>query len=165
VAEPGVVVDTALADFIGERCTLILSAAADSGVPDLCMALAVWIEAETGRLTLVLDARNTQAMQSLVRAGCSEVALVACRPSDLRTFQIKGHQPSIQMFPATGIDSVSASTRSRREELDRIGFGGAYAATLYDFDPSQLVCLSFEPHVVFEQTPGPRAGQAIGGGA
>jgi len=157
------IIDADLATFLTERVSLIVAVVADSGVPDLALALGCRVDVEAGRIDLILDEAVATSLLTLVKAGRQEVALVASRPSDLRTVQVKGGNARLQSFPLPWLDALEQGIRGRRDELAKIEFGGSYAATLYHFSPESLVCLRFDASAVFEQTPGPKAGQQLAG--
>ena len=115
------------------------------------------------RIDMILDEAVASSLLALVKAGRQEVALVASRPSDLRTVQIKGGEARLQPFQLSWLDELEQGVRGRRDELAKIEFGGSYAATLYHFNADSLVCLRFDASAVYEQTPGPKAGQQLAG--
>jgi hypothetical protein len=113
------------------------------------------------RLRIVFDRRGAGPLLALIGAGCDRVALAASHPSSMRTVQVKGHGARVEPLPIRDRDEVAHSVAALRVELGRIGFGDPFAATLYDYDPDELVCVGFVPDAIFDQTPGPRAGEAL----
>jgi hypothetical protein len=154
-----------IAAFLRTESTVVVSAASPGGVPELCLGLACLIDADGRRLRAVFDQRSAGPLLDLVAGGCDRVALVGSRPTDLRTVQVKGHGATLEPLPVSERAEVARVLAAMRIEFGRVGFGDPYASTLLDHDPAALVCIGFVPDAVFEQTPGPRAGQALGAAA
>jgi hypothetical protein len=154
-----------IAAFLRTESSLVVSAANPGGVPELCLGLACLIDAEGRRLRAVFDQRSAGPLLGLVAAGCDRVAMVCSRPTDLRTVQVKGHGATLEPLSVGERAEVARVVAAMRVEFGRIGFGDPYASTLLDHDPAALICIGFVPDAVFEQTPGPRAGQALGAAA
>lgn len=154
-------IDPELAAFLSLESTLVVSAASASGVPELCLGLACLVDDGGRRLRAVLDRRSAEPLLALIGGGCRSVAMVCSRPSTLRTVQVKGADAQLEPLPATRRDEVARAVAVMREEFGRVGFGDPYAATLLDHDPAELVCVSFAPVAVFDQTPGPQAGRSL----
>jgi hypothetical protein len=156
-------IDDELVGFLRAGASLMLSAVAPNGVADLCMGLACLVDAPSGRLRVVFDRRTAAPLLELLESsGSDRVALVASRPTDLRTVQIKGGSAQVQALPAAEHEEVQRATQALRLQFAQIGLGDPYAATLLDYLPAELVCVGFVPLAVFEQTPGPKAGQRLG---
>jgi len=152
-----------LIDFLREKSTLVLAVANDGGVPELGLGLACLIDDDGRRLRAVFDRRHAVPLLDLVQAGRQAVALVCSRPTDLRTVQVKGRGARVEPLPVAERAEVDRVVRVMRHTFGLIDFGDPYAATLLDHDPAELVCVGFEPVAVFEQTPGPQAGQSLAG--
>ena len=58
------------------------------------------------------------------------------------------------VLPGPDIDGFAA-------ELAGMGFTEAFVRAVMDFDPADLVALHLDPAAVFDQTPGPKAGDRI----
>ncbi len=153
-----------LPSFLRSGASLMVATAGPSGVPELCMALACLVDAERSHWRIVLDAREAEPLLAVLRDGGDRLALVASRPSDLRTVQIKGCEARLQPQPLTASElrHTQESNAVLRKVLVGIEFGDRYASTLLQHLPDRLVTVEFRPTDVFEQTPGPQAGQLRG---
>lgn len=154
-------IDAELAAFLRSESTLVVSAGGASGVPELCLGLACLVDDGGRRLRAVFDRRSAGPLLELVAGGCRRVALVSSRPTTLRTIQVKGDDARLQPLAVDERGEVARAVAAMRAEFERVGFGDPYAATLLDYDPAELVCVSFAPSAVFEQTPGPHAGRPL----
>lgn len=150
-----------IAAFVQSRVTVHLAAADASLVPQLSLGLGCRVADDGRDLLIALSDDRAAPLLPLLHAG-SRVALVFCRPTTLRTVQIKGRCLRIAALPARQAGFVAERMQAMLDEFDRIGFGGAYAATLLAHDTDRLIGVQVAPTDFFDQTPGPRAGEAIG---
>jgi hypothetical protein len=153
-----------IATFLETRASLVLSAASESLVPELCLAGACLASQDRRRLRVVFDRRSAGPLLALL-PGSGLVALAGSQLITMRTVQVKGSGASIEPLPTAERHLVAESVARMRIEFEKIGFHHPYAVTLLDYDPAELCCVAFTPTAVFDQTPGPQAGQPIGTGA
>ena len=128
--------------------------------PSGCRGFACLVSPDRQRLTI--HVRKSEAGQLLedVRSQ-DKIAAVFCLPATEVAIQIKGSNVHLLEVDADGIASIE---RDRHAFVDGIvplghdrGFGLAYMSA----EPDQMVALEFSPESVFDQTPGPKAGQAM----
>lgn len=132
--------------------------------PSACRGFACHVAPDRQRLTVFV--RRGEGAQVLQDVLCSDsVAVVFCLPENEAALQIKGRQVSLSA--ATPHDDAHVATYCQRfvEGVVRLGFGQAFAAAYMTTEAGQMVAISFTPEAVFEQTPGPRAGQHMEGSA
>jgi len=60
------------------------------------------------------------------------------------------------------LDGVIRQLGLRRIHLVAHDFGGPFAAAMFTYDPAELVTIGCVPVLLYDQTPGPRAGTEIG---
>ena len=149
-----------IATFLQTRACLVLSAASESLVPELCLGVACLISPDRRRVRVVFDRRSAAPLLALL-PGSGLVALAGSQVLTMRTVQVKGTQASLEPMPAAERPLVAESVARMRLEFDKIDFHDPYTVTLLDYDPNELVCVGFTPTAVFDQTPGPQAGQPI----
>lgn len=132
--------------------------------PSACRGFACRVAADRQRLTVfVRRGESAQLLQDLL---CSDiVAVVFCLPETEAALQIKGRQVSLSA--ATPEDDAYVANYRQRfvDGVVRLGFGRDFAVAYMTTEPGQLVAITFTPEAVFEQTPGPRAGQRMEGSA
>ncbi len=152
-----------IATFLATRASLVLSAASESLVPELCLAIACLPSPDRRRLRVIFDRRSAGPLLALI-PGSGLVALVGSQLITMRTVQVKGSGATIEPLPTTERPLVAESVARMGIEFEKIGFHHPYPVTLLDYDPAELCCVAFTPTAVFDQTPGPQAGQPIGPG-
>jgi len=108
-----------------------------------------------------IELRISRQWDSLVMAAEAGKPLAATftEPATYRSYQIKG--PILSR--GEGDQSLSEHARTyARQMLRRMATLGITAQQLAQTLPTEeLICLSFRPDAVYEQTPGPRAGLAL----
>lgn len=90
------------------------------------------------------------------------VALVACRPTTLRTLQLKGNDARIEPLAAGDVARVAAYVEMIVAELAQVGDEPDWSRAAFSYEANDLVAVTFTPASVFVQTPGPDAGDPIG---
>jgi len=149
-----------IATFLQTRACLVLSAASESLIPELCLAVACLVSPDRRRVRVIFDRRSAGPLLALI-PGPGPVALVGSQLITMRTVQVKGSEAAIEPLPTTERPLVAESVARMAPEFDKIGFHHPYAVTLLDYDPAELCCVAFTPTAIFDQTPGPQAGQPI----
>jgi hypothetical protein len=149
-----------IATFLQTRACLVLSAASESLIPELCLGVACLVSPDRLRVRVVFDQRSAAPLLALL-PGSGLVALAGSQVLTMRTVQVKGASASLEPLPAAERPRVAESVARMRLEFDKIGFHDPYTVTLLDYDPNELVCVGFTPTAVFDQTPGPQAGRLI----
>lgn len=150
--------------FIEREVAIDISSCSASLRPSACRAFACRVAPDRQRLTLFVRRREaTQLLQDvLVR---DVVAAVFCLPATEVAIQIKGCQVSLSAATADEVRHIQAYCDGFVDAIVQLGYDREFGQSYMAIDPDQMVALSFTPEVVFEQTPGPLAGQCIGGRA
>ena len=152
-------IDDELRAFLLSGVTCLVASGNESGVPELSMALACWA-ADGDRLEVALNVAESSPLRAVLKRGGARIALVACRPYDLKTFQFKGSKIGLESPTESILERLCQALTRLSQSFERIGFKDPYAATLLRPDPDGVVLLRLQVDEVFEQTPGPKAGQA-----
>jgi hypothetical protein len=90
------------------------------------------------------------------------ITAVFCLPSTEETYQIKGHQARLEALQAGDRNLLIAYRRAFAQQVEPFGFPPDLSTTFFEFPDDDLVAISFEPFALFDQTPGPKAGAAVG---
>lgn len=120
---------------------------------------------EGGQSIAVYLARrqSRQLLQDLAATG--QLAVVFSEPSTHRSVQLKASRVAMRAADAGDLPVLQAYLRSMEHELGQIGFDVSVARAVLAHRLEDVVAVRFAPEQAFEQTPGPRAGAAFGGGA
>jgi hypothetical protein len=150
-----------LVAFLQAPLSMNVGAVERDGWPCVTRAQGVVVARDRRALTVLLSAARGRAVLDALAAG-SAITLVASRPLTHATLQLKGARaervPVSAAHKATSLRCVTAFGR----ELAALGYGEAAAATLATILPADaLAALRFAPDIVFDQTPGPRAGTVL----
>jgi hypothetical protein len=155
------VISDDLARFIESGLSLLVGTRDGRLVPEATRGLAPRVEPGGREVTIFLpDASGRVALANLAANG--RIAVCISRPSDHRTFQLKGR-----------VVGLAAAVEAERPHLDR--YRCAFAQELAQVGlPARLTlrmawwpchAVRFEVAQVFVQTPGPGAGEPLRAGA
>ena len=132
--------------------------------PSIMRAVGSRVEAGGQHVTVYLArAQSRQLVQDLAATG--QLAVVFSEPSTHRSVQLKTTR--VQMREAGPEDApvLAAYLRSMEHEIQQVGFGPPVTRAMLAHRLEDVLAVRFTPEQAFEQTPGPRAGAALGGGA
>ncbi len=148
------------AAFARGSVSIVAASCGPDGALDVSRAVGCRVSADRARVSVVLSASQSVTLIEHIRLT-GRVAVVVTEPSTHRALQLKGEDAVVE--PRTEGDArlVAAYREAMVAELARIGFGGAFARTLFAAEAEDLVVVAFTPSAVFDQTPGPRAGKAV----
>jgi hypothetical protein len=152
-----------LAAFLEGGCALIVGTVGSDGRPHSGRAWGIEVlDAEAGRLRLLLDAADGPTLANL--AG--EDPRLACTGADVRTLhsrQLKGR--SLGTEPAAGADRARAARYCAAFFADIEATDGQPRELLEQIVPAAYVACTVQVDALYDQTPGPGAGAAVGGDA
>lgn len=115
-------------------------------------------------ITVYLARRQSrQLLQDIAANG--HLAAVFSEPFSHRAVQVKASRAEIR--PATEADApvLAAYLASMEREIERVGFAPPLTRAMLAHQLHDVVAVRFTPEQAFDQTPGPRAGAALGSGA
>lgn len=132
--------------------------------PSVMRAMGSRIEADAGAVTVFLSRRQAAALLRDIE-HCGQVAALFSQPSTHLSVQLKASRAQVR--PATEADRpvLQGYLAAMEREVAVVGYPGALVRAMLASQLDDLVAVSFVPEQAFEQTPGPRAGAALAGGA
>ena len=152
--------DETVLRFLDRSLSVNVATSDRDGRPLVARAVAARMAPGGERLTVLIDGRANAALVAAV-AETGRLAVVFTEPSTHRSIQIKDDSASVaaptveeSALPGPYIDGFIA-------ELAGMGFTEAFVRAVMEFDPADLVALHLAPAAVFDQTPGPKAGERI----
>ncbi|QCG95210.1 hypothetical protein E6C67_15050 [Azospirillum sp. TSA2s] len=152
--------DETVRHFLDRSLSVNVATSDRDGRPLVARAVAARVSPGGERLTVLIDGRANAALVAAV-AETGRLAVVFTEPSTHRSIQIKDDAATVAALtveeaalPGPYIDGFIA-------ELAGMGFTEAFVRAVMEFDPSDLVALHLDPAAVFDQTPGPKAGERI----
>jgi hypothetical protein len=149
-----------LLTMIERGCSVIVGSRDEQCVPSVVRALGSRVDPARGCITVYLwQPQAAQVLEDIAATG--HLAVVYSQPSTHRTVQFKARRADIRAATAEDEATLLRYRAAMEEELSRIGFPPQVAQVLLRYTASELVAVGFEPELAFDQTPGPRAGQAL----
>lgn len=132
--------------------------------PSIMRAVGSRVEDGGQAITVYLARQQSrQLLQDLAATG--QLAVVFSEPSTHRSVQLKATRVAMRPAADGDLPVLQAYLRSMEHEIQRVGFGPPVTRTLLAHRLDDVVAVSFAPEQAFEQTPGPKAGAALGGGS
>lgn len=153
------VIDDATARFLREPVTYVVASRDAANVPSICYAAGIRPVRAGGAITVFLPASRGARVLDDVR-DTRALALCVCRPTSLRTLQMKGADAVVGgLVPGDEIELARYQSLIL-DELQRVGDGAEWIQTSFHIEIDDLVTVTFTPTACFVQTPGPDAGRA-----
>jgi hypothetical protein len=155
------VIDDETAAFLATGCALVVATVGPDGEPFVTRGWgATVLSAERMELRLILDAGPDPAVAQLAEGG--RIAITATSVPTLHSVQLKGRaQPPVQ---------ATARDRAKVDQYCADFFGDIVATDHADpalpprLRPRDFMACTVEVEDLFDQTPGPKAGSAVGTG-
>lgn len=151
----------ALRDFLDDRVSVVVASRDPGNQPSITRGFGCHVE--ESRLTVVVCRKESaQVLDDVARTGT--IAVVFSRPTDYQTIQAKGNDARI-----VPMDAVLAAIPARYasvfcDQLERIGVSAALRQAIGEVAATgDMAAIAFTPNAVFQQTPGPGAGDPLEG--
>ena len=130
--------------------------------PSIMRAVGSRVEAGGQDITVYLARRQSrQLLQDLAATG--QIATVFSEPSTHKSVQVKSSRVAMREAGTEDVPVLAAYLRSMEHEVQKVGFGPPVTQAMLAHRLDDVVAVRFTPEQAFEQTPGPRAGAALGG--
>jgi hypothetical protein len=153
------VLDAEVVALVEGGCGLIVATVGHDGSPH---ATRGWgldvVSAEPCRVRFLLDADDTRARDDL--AGGHPIAITCADVPTLRSVQLKG--TSAGVAPAVAGDDERKARYAGAFYSDIHSTDGTPMHVLVRITPDEVVAVLVDVVEVFDQTPGPGAGRAVG---
>jgi hypothetical protein len=132
--------------------------------PSIMRAVGSAVAPDGSLVTVYVSRRQSrQLVQDVAATG--HIAVVFSEPFTHRTIQVKGVQASIRNAEAADEPLLARYLASMEHEIQRVGFAPPMTRAMLAHRLEDVVAISFAPTQAFDQTPGPKAGAAMGGAA
>jgi hypothetical protein len=130
--------------------------------PSIMRAVGSRIEGDGQDITVYLSRGNSrQVLQDIASTG--QIAVVFSQPSTHRTVQLKASRAEIRTAAEDDVPVLAAYLESMEHELRQVGIAAPLTRAMLAHRLEDVVAVRFTPEQAFDQTPGPRAGTALGG--
>ncbi len=149
------------AAFVQRRTSMTIAARDAQNRPVVARAFGCRVSADRRRVTVFLGIEHSpQALDCLRENGA--IALAVTRPRTHETLQLKGQVLDIAPLSDEDRAEMAAYQQSFVDELASIGYRTEFARSVLDAGSKDCVAVTFAPAQLFNQTPGPKAGQKLG---
>jgi hypothetical protein len=129
--------------------------------PSIMRAVGSRVEREGQDITVYLSrSTSRQLIQDIAATG--QLAVVFSEPSTHRTVQLKASRAEIRNAVEDDAPILAAYLKSMEHEIQQVGFPPPVTRALLAHRLEDVVAVRFTPEQAFDQTPGPRAGAALG---
>lgn len=148
-----------------ERGVSVIAGSRDAAMrPSIMRALGSKVEDGGRKVTVFVSRRQSrQLVQDVAATG--HVAVVFSEPSSHRTVQLKSTRAALRNAEAGDEPVLARYLTSMEHEIQQVGFAPYLTRAMLAHKLEDLVAISFEPEVAFDQTPGPKAGTRLFGSA
>lgn len=117
----------------------------------------------SGVAVLVQASAAVQVLDDICSTG--KVAVVFSEPLSNRSLQLKGHDARIESIGPAGLELAQAWARSYAREIEcrtpPAWTAARLAGALVPPSAQELALIAFTPQALFDQTPGPHAGERL----
>jgi hypothetical protein len=157
---PTVKIDRATAEFMHGGVAIDMAAQDRRHIPRVGLALACRVADNGERVTLLAaEHMNRRFLDAL---GASRViAAVFCLASTHRAMQVKGVDVQVEQGGPVECALVETVIEKVLADWLPLGFSKQMCMVHLDYQPDQLLAISFRPTALFQQTPGPNAGKPV----
>jgi hypothetical protein len=144
------------------RGVSVIVASRDAALrPSLMRAVGSRVEADGRDITVYLSRpQSRQLVQDLAATG--HIAVVFSVPSTHRSVQLKASRVEMRNADADDAPVLARYLASMENEVQQVGFAPPLTRAMLAHRLDDVVAVRFTPEQAFDQTPGPRAGTAIG---
>lgn len=150
-----------IATFMARGVSVIVASRDAQLRPSIMRAVGSRVDAGGQDITVFLSRpQSRQLLQDLAATG--QVAVVFSEPSTHRSVQLKASRVELRPAVPEDAQALERYLASMENELQAIGYMAGLASALLAHRLEEVVAVRFTPEQAFEQTPGPRAGTALG---
>lgn len=128
--------------------------------PALARGLGIRVSSDRRTLTVYLSTTHSARLLQCLRDN-GAIALAVTRPKTHETLQFKGRVREILPLSVDDREAMAAYQDSFAAELETLGYRREFTRQLLA-GSEHGVAVVFEPTAMFDQTPGPKAGEKLG---
>ena len=159
-ASPQPLFTAAQADFIRGPVSVLAASHDAQLTPNLSRAVGCTLDVEANNFVVFLAASRSAALLDDLRAN-RRIAVVLSRPSTHESLQIKADDAEVMALPMSARTLVDDYHARMIAETGALGLSLAAVQALFSVEPDDIVAVRCTPQAIFEQTPGPNAGNLL----
>lgn len=155
------VIDLAWAVFLAGPVAINVASRSPAMVPSVARAYGCRVSPDRRQVTILLaEGRARAVLRDLAEGG--PIAAVFSRPQTHVSLQLKGERAEVLPATAADLELMRAYGLAFAAEICALGYSEAFAGRFAKPCGEPAAAVRFEPLALFEQTPGPRAGEPLG---
>ena len=151
--------DALVRQTLGPGLSVVVGTADARGTPSCCRAVGLVVDASAQGVTVYLPVMTSAAVIADI-ATTGRVAIVSSNPVDHSTVQIKGCRRLVRVAGAEDLPVVRDLLDRLADTLETVGLSKRLSRSLAHWP---AFAVEVDVDTVFDQTPGPRAGNLVKG--
>jgi hypothetical protein len=155
-----IALDLGQVDFAAEPVAINLASRSPDLFPSIARGYGCRISADRQTLTVFVSVPRARSLLRDLSAG-APIAVVLTRPMSNKSLQIKGAPAQILALMPEDRDIMRAYGRAFAAEIRVLGYSNELAEALVVPVEEEALAVSFQIASLFDQTPGPRAGERL----
>lgn len=159
-ADEAPLLSEAHAAFVQRRTSMNVAGRDAEKRPALARGLGIRVAPDRRTLTVYLSTTHSARLLQCLRDN-GAIAVAVTRPTTHETLQFKGRVREILPLSDADIEAMAAYRDSFTAELEPLGYRRDFVRQLLA-GSEHGVAVVFEPTAMFDQTPGPKAGEKLG---
>ena len=156
--------DEADAAFIQGGVTISASSCTAENAPVMARAVGCRVSPDRRKITLLFRMPSAEEFLEGIRVG-RQIAVVFSQPGTHKTIQLKGSDAAVVSVRKGDTQLAERYGDVAVAEICPLGYEESLVRAFMSFDPNDLTAVEFTSSNAFLQTPGPRAGEPLKGGA
>lgn len=147
--------------FLQSGVSISLASCSPGGMPVMSRGMGCKIIDGGRQIAVFIKPSQAAELLDAIRST-GRVANVFSLPSTNRTLQLKGIDARVTPFDPADLAVVEAHVADFIAEVVPLGLPEAVVRTVFSLVPEDLATVIYTPSAAFSQTPGPKAGEALG---
>jgi hypothetical protein len=143
--------------LVGPGLSFLVGTVGADGAPSCCRATAVVANPDLSTLSVYLPVNTAQQTVANV-ATTRRIAVVSTHPIDHDSLQVKGTARAVRLARTDEAPLVLSYVESFADNVEKVGVPRTLTRSVAHW-PAFVI--EVDVHEIFDQTPGPRAGNAI----
>ena len=154
----------ALVAMMSQGVSVLVASRDERLRPSVMRAVGSAVDAASGTVTVYLARSQAgELLRDIERSG--PVAAMFSQPSTHTSVQLKASRASLRAATQVERAELDSYAAAMEREIEIVGYPRPVTRAMLAHRLEDVVAVTFEPEQVFEQTPGPKAGSLVAGGA
>jgi len=144
-----------------DHLSIVAASRGTGNIPFSSRALGLRLSPDLRSVTLFFSAADAHGLLANIRNNAM-IAAVFSQPSTHQALQLKGSDAKVEKLLKSDQKIVASYRQAFVEHLKKFGYSPNLIEALLTPESDDLVAVTFTPSAAFSQTPGPKAGRAVG---